>query len=132
MWCCLVRGEQYKNRTIYPGSNYKIRTDHSFREQANSEHHKGISPLINIHPPIDMINSFPLDAMHLLYLGVTKKLLECWLEGTEDKRYIKKLSYNSKTQFSLFLLTQLLIKIQQYISEEFQRTIRSFYRKIYI
>lgn len=87
---CLIRGERYKNRTIYRDGNYELRTDRSFREQTNREHHRGISPLIHINPPIDMINNFPLDAMHLLYLGVMKKLLECWLEGTENKQYIKK------------------------------------------
>lgn len=73
---CNVRGNRVENRMIYPvNESVEERTDESFRRQTNPEHHTCRSPLLHIRPPIDMISSFVLDLMHLVYLGVMKKLL---------------------------------------------------------
>lgn len=113
---CCVRGEYVANRVIYPIENLQLRTDESFREQQNREHHHALSPLLKINPPIDLIRSFTLDSMHLVYLGVMKKLLHYWLHGDVNIR----MGYNAKSQ-----LTQLLVLLQKQIPQEFQRTTRS-------
>lgn len=113
---CTVRGERIERRTIYPNENCQARTDASFRQQSNPEHHTGISPLLSIKPPIDMITHFLLDFMHLVCLGIMKKLLEYWLYGTS----IMKISQNAKNQ-----LSNLLIRLQSQIPTEFQRTTRT-------
>lgn len=42
-------------------------------------HHKGKSPFLSIEG-FDMIHGFPLDPMHLVYLGVMRRLLvHIWL-----------------------------------------------------
>lgn len=81
--------------------------------------HTTVDHLCNwlIQPPIDMVHSFVLDAMHLLYLGVMKKLLDCWLRG---KLPFRKLSQNSKAQLSC-----LVLRLHTQIPQEFQRTTRS-------
>lgn len=45
----------------------------------NLRHHIGVSPFLTL--PIDMINTFPLDHMHLVLLGVMKRMLAVWLLG---------------------------------------------------
>lgn len=74
---CEVRG-QFDGRMLflYKGSP---RTDTSFRDQSNPEHHKGESVLTKLD--IDMITQFPADPMHCIDLGVTRKLLLLWKEG---------------------------------------------------
>lgn len=114
---CNVRGNRVENRVIYPvNESVEERTDESFRRQTNLEHHTGRSPLLHIRPPIDMISSFVLDFMHLVYLGVMKKLLFYWLKGTLKTR----LSHTGK-----ILLSDFLFKLQKQIPCEFQRTTRS-------
>ncbi|XP_074113758.1 uncharacterized protein LOC141536876 [Cotesia typhae] len=114
---CTVKGQRYKKRTIYPlTTNCTLRTDESFRNQSNSEHHTGMSPLLLIEPKIDLVNQFVLDPMHLLFLGVMKKLLECWIDGTINKKL--KISNTDKTR-----LSSLLTKIK--VPAEFQRSTRS-------
>lgn len=69
-----------KKQVVYPrDKNCEKRTNVSFRDQRQSYHHTGQSPLLNIEPPIDMITFFPLDYMHLGCLGIMKKLyLDLW------------------------------------------------------
>ena len=61
----------------------KKRTNESFRAQSNCSHQKpnDVSPLVQV--PLDLILDFPLDYMHLVLLGVVKRLLRLWL-GTSD------------------------------------------------
>lgn len=113
---CTIKGRRVDDRTIYPLNEGEERNNYSFRQQSNSEHHRGTTPLINIYPFIDMVQDFVLDSMHLLYLGVMKKLLDYWLVGNSTCR----LSQNIKNQLSL-----LMIKLQSQIPKEFQRTTRS-------
>lgn len=58
-----------------------LRTDVSFRERSQPQHHKEYSSLENL--PIDMVNDFPTsDPLHLLHHGVMKKMLSMWIEGS--------------------------------------------------
>lgn len=112
---CTVKGERHANRTIYCSTDAGERTDESFRNVDNPEHHTGISPLELIRPYINMIFLFILDFMHLCCLGIMKKLLiDCWLQGN--------LNFRSKS-----LLSQRLIYLQSQIPTEFQRTTRSVF-----
>ncbi|XP_074096108.1 LOW QUALITY PROTEIN: uncharacterized protein LOC141525491 [Cotesia typhae] len=114
---CTVKGQRYKKRTVYPlTNNCQPRSDESFRNQSNSKHHIGTSPLLLIEPKIDLVNQFVLDPIHLLLLGAMKKLLECWVDGTINKKL--KISNANKN-----LLSSLLTKIK--VPAEFQRSTRS-------
>ncbi|XP_039503150.1 uncharacterized protein LOC120459779 [Pimephales promelas] len=73
------------NRVTYPEtSDLELRTDASFRAQTQPEHHHGNTPLSDL--PIDMVQSFPIDYMHQVCLGVTKKLLYIWCRGEKGMR----------------------------------------------
>ncbi|XP_076071517.1 uncharacterized protein LOC143042895 isoform X1 [Mytilus galloprovincialis] len=76
---CNQNGE-YIGRMTYPQvSNLTQRTDESFRKHEQVQHHKGNSPITQL--PIDMIKCFPIDYMHQVCLGVTKRLLVTWMRG---------------------------------------------------
>ena len=91
---CEVEGEYLNGKIVYQELNAVLRTDSSFRHQRNPEHHHGISPLVNL--PIDMVQSFPLEYMHLICLGVVRRLIMEWLQGAFDVR----LSAHKVTQIS--------------------------------
>lgn len=86
---CIQSGEYVNGRMCFPEMDASERTDSSFRNRVHEEHHindgESISPFERL-PYIDMIKSFPLDYMHLLLLGVTKKLLTQWRSGSLSVR----------------------------------------------
>ncbi|OXU21305.1 hypothetical protein TSAR_009580 [Trichomalopsis sarcophagae] len=59
--------------TVLLDSNAERMSDSSFRSYKNAAHRKA--------SPIDMVRQFVLDPMHLLYLGVTKRILEYLLQS---------------------------------------------------
>ena len=63
----------------FPEVNAPLRTDVQFDTFQNEEHHRGRSPLSDL--PIGMVSQFPLDYMHLVCLGVTRRLLMLWMKG---------------------------------------------------
>ncbi|KAJ8970641.1 hypothetical protein NQ314_001092 [Rhamnusium bicolor] len=100
---CNIEGIYYNNRVCFPNlENLRLRTDFEFRSKLQEEHHLGTSILESI-PNLDMINSFPLDPMHLLYLGVVKKLIVgLWCNGTPAT----KLSYKQISDISDTLVSR--------------------------
>lgn len=79
---CTQKGFWDGSRVIYPEtSNLTLRTDVSFREQFQEEHHQpsGVSPFCMLQ--MDMIQQFPADYMHQCCLGVMRKLIILWLRG---------------------------------------------------
>ncbi|XP_057335100.1 uncharacterized protein LOC130673902 [Microplitis mediator] len=116
---CEVKGQRVKGRTIYPISQDQcvLRTNDSFRNQSNEGHHTGTSPLLQITPQIDMVRDFVLDSMHLVFLGIVKKILDYWLNSNIKTVKLRK---NMKD-----LLTNLLQQIKYQVPQDFQRTTRS-------
>jgi len=76
---CKQEGVYTDGRMTFPETSAELRTDHSFRTVSDDDHRMGHSPLCEL--PIDMISAFPLDYMHLICLGVMRKLLYLWIKG---------------------------------------------------
>ena len=77
---CTQRG-LYVGRMTFPlVDNVPPRTDDAFRKQDQEGHHKGETPLLKLEN-LDIINDFPLDYMHLVCLGVIKRLILIWMRG---------------------------------------------------
>lgn len=71
---CLVQGKYSKisHRTYFPHYDCQPRTNQSFRQRNQPQHHNKLSPLEDLE--IDMIKDFPTsDPLHLLELGVMKR-----------------------------------------------------------
>ena len=127
---CVVRGEWY-NGVRFTEMNCEARTDFSFRNRSHPLHHSdleeaGVSPFIDI--PLDMVRDFPLDYMHLVLLGVVKRLLKIWL-------CIKKIPQSHVRQSTLYRLQNGIdnetinrrqAKFSRSVPCDFQRRPRSF------
>lgn len=98
---CYTEGDYISNRVCFPSTkNIQLRTDCEFRQRVQEEHHLGTSLLEQI-PQLDMVKSFPLDYMHLICLGVMKKLIaSLWCSGKPSA----KLSYREIAHISISLL----------------------------
>ena len=73
---CVQRGHKIGGPFTFPDMNATPRNNATFRRQTNKPHHLGFSPFTDLD--IDMIHGFPLDYMHLVCLGVVKRLLLLW------------------------------------------------------
>ncbi|KAH9361997.1 hypothetical protein HPB48_014936 [Haemaphysalis longicornis] len=82
---CTVEGDNLSHRAYFPPVISTLRTDESVRLQTDYDHHLGVSPMTTL--PIDIVSTAPLDYMHLLCLGVTKKLLDLWFRGPYQKPF---------------------------------------------
>lgn len=89
------------NAVVFPNLNAEMRTDSAFRANEYTLHQKYDSPLTDL--PIDMINDFPIgDELHLINLGVMKRLLEGYRMGTLTN-VDAKWSHFEKSQISKYL-----------------------------
>uniref|UniRef100_A0AAG5D0U7 Transposase domain-containing protein n=1 Tax=Anopheles atroparvus TaxID=41427 RepID=A0AAG5D0U7_ANOAO len=81
---CVVKGEYSRasHRLFFRGVDAQQRTDEEFRSMdVYIGHHKERTPLLEI-PRFDVIKDVVIaDRLHLIDLGVTKKLLKGWMSG---------------------------------------------------
>lgn len=83
---CTEEGVFKDRRMTFLGVNSPLRTDTTFRSRSDEEYHKGYSPLERL--PIDMIKDIPSDYMHVVLLGVMKRLLKFWVRGKKSVRLL--------------------------------------------
>ncbi|CAH1103751.1 unnamed protein product [Psylliodes chrysocephalus] len=116
---CIQEGEFKLNRMTFPDPNSTPRTDDSFRTKSDEYHHTGISLLENLN--IGMVTQIPIDYMHLVCLGVTKRLFQFWHKGRQDVRI----------PTSLFSdLSEIIVNFKQYISSDFSRKPRTLFEVV--
>lgn len=107
---------KWEGRVTLPEIDAIIRTDESFRNREQQTHHTGLSVHENL--PINMTNVFPIDPMHLVYLGVMRKLLHI---SCNQRR-------SMKVRISKQIITEIsgiLEAIAKLIPVEFSRKTRS-------
>ncbi|EZA49868.1 hypothetical protein X777_11749 [Ooceraea biroi] len=68
---CTQEGE-YINSVVFPETNFTMRTDESFRNKTQEEHHTGDTILQELN--IDMVSQVASDYMHLIYENESM----CW------------------------------------------------------
>jgi len=117
---CTQMGK-WLGRITYPEMNSELRTDTSFRNQSQEEHHNGYSPFCDL--PIDMVKHFPTDYMHQCCLGVMRKLIMTWMgRGRQCRNLGIRLSAGQIDQIS-----GRLQKLKQHIPAVFARQPRGLY-----
>lgn len=92
-----------------------LRTDDNFLNRSNAAHHKGTSPLEALN--IGFITQFPLDPMHLIYLGVVRRLIFSWM-GISKKSATRLRAQDIRT------ISKNLLNLEKYISSDFSRKCR--------
>jgi len=70
---CAQKGEYLSGRMTFPLVSCPLRTDESFAQKHNEEHHQGPNPFDGLN--VGMISQFLGDYMHSFCLGVVRKLL---------------------------------------------------------
>ena len=72
----LTEGEYVEGKVTFPEMDAQLRTDIQFDEMSDEDHHRGLTPLKSI--PLGLVSWFVLDYMHLVCLGVVRKLMNFW------------------------------------------------------
>ena len=101
---CCTEGEYFKNghHVSFHKLYANLRTDSSFRKRLDEDHHKETSPLELLN--IDLVADFVVaDSLHLLHLGVMKKCLAGWVQG----------SFNFKTKLSGIQISQMSEQLER-------------------
>lgn len=112
---CVTEGS-YLDKVVFPETNAALRTNESFRNRSNEEHHKSQEITILETLNFDLVEQIPLDYMHLVLLGVMKKLLSMWVKGNAQVRL-------KKTH--LIQLDEVYIGIKKFLPLEFSRKPRT-------
>ncbi|KAK5647965.1 hypothetical protein RI129_002857 [Pyrocoelia pectoralis] len=114
---CLIKGSYLENRVCFPVTTYsELRTDNDFRKQYDPNHHNGTS-ILELIPHLDMVQDIPLDYMHLICLGVVRKLIALWCGAAKPP---SKLSSKQTKELSVSLE-----HMSSYVPCEFARKPRS-------
>jgi len=92
----------------FPDTNSPLRTDVQFDEMTNVEHHIGRSPFLNTN--LGLVTQFPLDYMHLVCMGVMKRLLWLWTKG-----------FSKQGAGFIMRISDRLVNLSAYLPKEFLR-----------
>lgn len=114
---CTAEGS-FHEKVVFSATVGRPRTDDSFRQQEDMDHHLGVTILTEL--PIDCITCAPLDPMHLLYLGVMRKLVNLWFSGPLSVRIgpLNRIEISKRS-----------CSLEKHVPQEFARKPRSFDEK---
>lgn len=88
---CTIKGKYLHGRICFPNTSYaSLRTDELFAVNVYKNFQISFSILNNV-PEFLPISNTPLDYMHLICLGVVKKLLLLWIKGPLSIRLSRRL-----------------------------------------
>lgn len=112
---CTVEGEHINNKMVFLETDAPLRLDADFsnaKTDSDNEHHRGKTPLSRL--PVGLVTDFVMDYMHLVCLGVVRRLLNYWLKGPPQQRY----RLSART---VQALSARLSSMSSYILREFAR-----------
>jgi hypothetical protein len=110
---CVDEGE-WEGRIIMACQSSNLRTDQSFFLKTDSDHHVATSPFSMLN--IGLVSQVVLDYMHLICLGVVRKLMNLWVSGPLATRLPAR---------SVNIISEALISISKRLPSEFARKTRS-------
>lgn len=113
---CTQEGEYISDRVCFTDLNFIKRTHDNFSKQDDSDHHTGTTILSEIKN-INLITDIPLDYMHLIALGVVKKIVcGIWCNGRPPHKLSSRQIENISAK---------LVEMSGYIPSEFSRQPRT-------
>ena len=115
---CVVEAESINHTVVYLNGKSVLRNDAGFRADLYPNHKVSDSLILQLHN-IDIIRSFVLDAMHLVFLGVCRRMLQ-FLKKSPQKIRLSHVIKDSISRDS--------VSIAASIPSEFARRPRSFFR----
>lgn len=116
---CVQKGLWVQNRMTFPNIESEARTDVSFLNRSQPEHHKFLDKLPLEHLNIGCVSQFPLDYMHVVCLGVMRQLLSLWVKPKKRNSTNIVLSVDQKD-----VLNSRLFIIKSCVPSEFNRKLR--------
>jgi len=81
---CIDKGTYVEGRMTVQSTNAVKRNDNEFSLMKYEEHQLDTSPLSELN--IGLVSACVLDSMHLVYLGIMRKLLKTWIRGPKSVR----------------------------------------------
>lgn len=112
---CTDEGEYMNNKICFPSTTSSLRSDETFSLRLQEEHHTGDSPFEEIG--LQMVSQFPLDPMHLVDLGLTKKIVRTVMRG--------KVKACKLTGVEIDGMSKMLLEFNKYLPCEFVRKMRA-------
>ncbi|CAI6372886.1 unnamed protein product [Macrosiphum euphorbiae] len=114
---CFIDGDYQKHRVCFPYRKFPLRDHNSVINRIDEDYHTSELPsVLTKLNDFDLVKSLPLDYMHLVCLGVTKKLLLLWKSGPLKTRLPSK---------DIKSLSKSLLALNTDISSDFVRKSRS-------
>lgn len=113
---CVQKGARINRVQVFPETDACLRTNNSFRTQENPDHHKDETPLLGLK--IDLISTFPHDYMHLVCLGIMRRLLHSWVGKAKSRK-------GRMASCDIITLSTHLINSHKHWPSEFNRKPRS-------
>lgn len=118
---CFHEGEYLQNRICFPyqENSCQMRDHCGYVTMIQKSHHlrEGVTSDLTELSNFDMVQSFPLDYMHLVLLGAMRKLIHLWMsKGPVTVRLHSR---------QIAKISELLLSLRQFIPTEFARKPRS-------
>jgi len=113
---CCQRGE-WNGKVTFPDLSAELRTDSNFQYKEFPDHHLPTlsSPLLHLNS-CGLVSSFPLDYMHLVCLGVMRRLVHLWICGPRSTKL---------SQCQIAVVSDKLVSLQSHIPRDFARKPRT-------
>lgn len=106
---CWVPGTRSNRNMCYPEIDCKRRSSAEFLLQTDDRYHRGLSELVKLQN-FDFVDDIPIDYMHLVCLGIVRKLLLLWLEFSSllQRRTFSKDIVNAMSKHLLFIAANIV------------------------
>lgn len=121
---CTIYGEYVNSKMCFPYEKRSsaLRTDEEFVRQTDSDYHQGEPTILLSVPNLGLVSNIALDYMHLICLGVVKKMILLWMSGPLAVRISAQVKEN---------ISQALINLRSAVPKEFSRRPRSLNEVVY-
>lgn len=115
---CWEPGVHQNYRMFFPSTAARKRTDEEFLDMADKAHHMSVHPVALTKLKFGMVTGDPIDYMHCVCLGVTRRLIHFWMKtpGPVECRISAR---------TIEVLSEKLISMSRFIPCEFARKPRS-------